>query len=83
MPHRPPSQTIDAPNVDRDVQLSAEFAGPRLSNRWHSHKYFKIDCESHMKVAFQGWKKLSYRGPAGEGSCEFNSRQGQGDPGAG
>jgi hypothetical protein len=25
-----------------------------------------------MKVAFQGWKKLSYRGPGGEGSCEFN-----------
>jgi hypothetical protein len=23
-------------------------------------------------VAFQGWKKISYSGPEGEGSCEFN-----------
>jgi hypothetical protein len=25
-----------------------------------------------MKVAFQGSKKLSYAGPEGQGSCEFN-----------
>jgi hypothetical protein len=25
-----------------------------------------------MKVAFQGTKKLTYNGPEGEGSCEFN-----------
>jgi hypothetical protein len=25
-----------------------------------------------MKVAFQGWKKLTYSGPEGEWSCEFN-----------
>jgi hypothetical protein len=25
-----------------------------------------------MKVAFQGWKKLSYSGPDGEGGCAFN-----------
>ena len=25
-----------------------------------------------MKVAFQGWKKLSYTGPEGQGSCTFN-----------
>jgi hypothetical protein len=25
-----------------------------------------------MKVAFQGWKKLTYRGPEGQGSCGFN-----------
>ena len=25
-----------------------------------------------MKVAFQGWKKLSYAGPEGHGSCTFN-----------
>jgi hypothetical protein len=25
-----------------------------------------------MKVAFQGWKRLSYRGPDGQGSCEYN-----------
>jgi hypothetical protein len=25
-----------------------------------------------MKVAFQGWKKLTYNGPDGTGSCTFN-----------
>jgi hypothetical protein len=25
-----------------------------------------------MKVAFQGWKQLTYRGPDGTGSCRFN-----------
>ena len=25
-----------------------------------------------MKVAFQGWKKLSYSGPDGAGGCTFN-----------
>ena len=35
-------------------------------------KFFAEQCESHAKVAFQGWKKLTYRGPEGEGSCEFN-----------
>jgi hypothetical protein len=29
-------------------------------------------CESHLKVAFQGTKKISYSGPDGEGGCEFN-----------
>jgi hypothetical protein len=65
------SQGIEAPSVDRDVQLSAEFAG-RVFQMAQSHRLFQTECESHMKVAFQGWKKLSYRGPGGEGSCEFN-----------
>jgi hypothetical protein len=65
------SQGIEAPNVDRDVQLSAEFAG-RVFQMAQTHRFFQIECESHMKVAFQGWKKLSYRGPGGQGSCEFN-----------
>jgi hypothetical protein len=37
-----------------------------------THKFFQIECESHMKVAFQGMKQLSYRGPDGTGSCQFN-----------
>jgi hypothetical protein len=65
------SPTIDAPSVDRDIQLSADFAG-RVFQSAQSHKFFRIECESHAKVAFQGLKKLSYRGPGGEGSCEFN-----------
>jgi hypothetical protein len=65
------SQGIDAPNVDRDVQVSAEFAG-RVFQMAQAHRFFNFACESHMKVAFQGWKKLSYRGPGGAGSCTFN-----------
>jgi hypothetical protein len=65
------SQGIEAPNVDRDVQMSAEFAG-RVFQIAQAHRYFNIECESHMKVAFQGMKKLSYLGPGGSGSCEFN-----------
>ncbi|MGA9670648.1 MAG: hypothetical protein WBQ94_15665, partial [Terracidiphilus sp.] len=65
------AQTIDAPNIDRDVQVSAEFAD-RVFRTVHSHKFFRSDCESHLKVAFQGLKKLSYSGPDGQGGCEFN-----------
>ena len=65
------SQGIEAANVDRDVQVSAEYAG-HVFQMAQTHKYFKMECESHMKVAFQGWKKLSYRGTGGEGSCTFN-----------
>jgi hypothetical protein len=64
-------QTIDAPDVDRDIRLSAEFAG-RVFETARQHKLFAVECESHLKVAFQGRKKLSYAGPEGEGACEFN-----------
>jgi len=59
------------PDVDRDVQLSSKFA----MNVFHiaaRHNWFNEPCESHMKVAFQGWKTLSYSGPGGKGSCRFN-----------
>ncbi|MGA2808054.1 MAG: hypothetical protein ABSE87_07945 [Terracidiphilus sp.] len=64
-------QVIDAPDVDRDIHLSAQFA-EHVFQAARQHKWFNCSCESHMKVAFQGWKKLSYAGPEGEGSCEFN-----------
>jgi hypothetical protein len=62
---------FQAANVDRDIQVSAEFAG-RVFDTVHQHKNLNLDCESHMKVAFQGWKKLTYNGPDGTGSCTFN-----------
>jgi len=65
------SSGLDAPDQDRDVQLSAQFAG-RLFQAARNYRWFSVDCESHRKVAFQGWKKLSYSGPEGQGSCEFN-----------
>ncbi|HEY1767227.1 MAG TPA: hypothetical protein VGG26_06205, partial [Terracidiphilus sp.] len=64
-------QAIDAPDIDRDVQLSAGFTA-KIFEAAHHHKLFNEDCESHLKVAFQGLKKLSYTGPEGSGSCTFN-----------
>ncbi|MGB0066171.1 MAG: hypothetical protein WBP85_17140 [Terracidiphilus sp.] len=64
-------QEIGAPGVDRDIQLSADYAAHVFAVA-KSHKWFDESCESHLKVAFQGWKTLSYSGPQGQGSCTFN-----------
>jgi hypothetical protein len=66
-----PGKEIDAPSVNRDVQLSAGFAG-HVFETAQRHNWFNEDCDSHLKVAFQGWKTLSYRGPDGKGACTFN-----------
>lgn len=62
---------IDAPDVNRDVQLSSSFTS-HIFETAQRHKFFNEDCDSRLKVAFQGWKKLSYTGPDGSGSCTFN-----------
>ena len=62
---------LEPASVDRDIRLTAQFAG-RVFQVAHQHKLFAGECESHMKVAFQGRKKLSYTGPEGSSSCEFN-----------
>jgi hypothetical protein len=64
-------QEIDPPDLDREIQLSAEFA-ERVFIAARNHNWFNQDCDSHLKVAFQGWKKLSYLGPEGQGACTFN-----------
>ena len=64
-------QTPPAPVVDRDIRVSAEFA-QHVFDVARRHSFFAEECESHLKVAFQGWKKLTYRGPDGQGSCGFN-----------
>jgi hypothetical protein len=64
-------KTIEVPNLNRDIQVSPKFA-ERAFQVAVRHKLFNSGCESHMKVAFQGLKKLTYNGPEGEGSCEFN-----------
>jgi hypothetical protein len=70
---RPPTdaEELDVPNQDRDVQVSAEFAD-RVFQVAQRHKWFNEQCESRLKVAFQGWRKFSYNGPEGHGSCTFN-----------
>jgi hypothetical protein len=64
-------KVLEPPNINRDIQVSAKFA-ERAFQVAHRHKLFNSECESHLKVAFQGTKKLTYTGPEGEGSCEFN-----------
>jgi hypothetical protein len=71
---KPPAgglQEIETPDVDRDVQLSPEFA-ERVFDMAARHHSFNEKCESRLKVAFQGWKTFSYKGPDGSGSCTFN-----------
>jgi hypothetical protein len=64
-------QGIEPPDVDRDFHLSAGFA-ERIFQVAHRKKLFSVECESHLRVAFQGTKKLTYSGPDGQGTCEFN-----------
>jgi hypothetical protein len=61
----------DPSDIDRDLRLSAPFTA-RVFEAARSHKLFNLECESKLKVAFQGEKTLSYTGPEGHGSCTFN-----------
>lgn len=63
--------TIQPGPIDRQIQLSQDFAAHAFATA-HRHNLFAENCESHLKVAFAGWKKFSYSGPDGQGSCEFN-----------
>jgi hypothetical protein len=64
-------ENLEAPSVDRDVRVSAEFAEGVFQAALR-HRLFNESCESRIKVAFTGWKKLSYSGAEGKGSCTFN-----------
>jgi hypothetical protein len=61
---------IEPATIDRDVRLSDEFVN-RVFDTVRKQK-LGDNCESHLKVAFQGLKKFTYSGPDGEDSCEFN-----------
>jgi hypothetical protein len=63
--------TILPAKVDRDVTLSSEFTN-HVFQTVHDSRILHGKCESHLKVAFQGLKKINYSGPDGEGGCEFN-----------
>lgn len=64
-------KVIEAPSVDRNIQVSQEFAA-RVFDVAQRHKWFNLQCESQLKVAFEGWKTFTYAGPQGHGSCTFN-----------
>jgi hypothetical protein len=70
-PATPGVRGIEAGDLHRPIQLSEGFA-EQVFAAARDRKLFAFPCESHMKVAFQGTKKLSYSGPEGSGSCEFN-----------
>jgi hypothetical protein len=57
--------------VDRDIRVSAEFA-ERVFQAARHRKWFNEECESHLEGGLSGMEKLSYSGPKGQGSCEFN-----------
>jgi len=65
------TEEIEPPDINRDIQVSAQFAEHvfQIADR---KRLFHAGCESHLNVAFQGTKKFTVQGPAGEGSCEFN-----------
>lgn len=62
---------MQIPNLDRDIHLSPPFAEKAFETA-KRHNWFNEECESKIKVAFQGSKTLSYAGPDGKGSCTFN-----------
>lgn len=62
---------IEAADIDRDIQLTPQFAG-KIFQLAHHKKLFRMQCESHLNVAFRGSKTLSYTGPDGQGACTFN-----------
>lgn len=62
---------FEAPNLNQDVQVSPKFA-EHVFEVAKRKKRFETQCESHLKVAYQGTKRLAYAGPDGEGACEYN-----------
>ena len=57
--------------VHRPLHLSQRFV-ERVFATARQRRLFNFQCESRLKVAFQGEKRLSYSGPDGSGSCEYN-----------
>lgn len=66
--------TMEVGDEDRSIQLTKGFTS-QVFKVAEQHNWFGEKCQSHAKVAFQGWKKLSYSGPEGQGSCTFNYSQ--------
>lgn len=67
-----PPETILPGKMDRDVHLDSEFTSHVFQTIHKDKRILRDKCESHLKVAFQGTKKITYSGPDAEGGCEFN-----------
>jgi hypothetical protein len=65
------SSASQTSNVDRDINLHTAFV-QQVFATVRKRNLLNYECDSSSKVAFQGWKELSYSGPDGKGSCKFN-----------
>ena len=63
--------SIDVSPIDRRIQLSPAYA-QRVFAVAASHKVLADKCDSHLKVAFQGWKTITYQDGGVQGGCRFN-----------
>jgi hypothetical protein len=57
--------------IHRPIHLSAAYTAQVFATA-RQRRLFDFPCESHLKVAFQGNKRLSYSGPEGVGTCQYN-----------
>jgi len=69
-PNNDPDNALPG-KIDRDIRLNSDFTD-HIFKTVHDDRILHNKCESHLKVAFQGLKKISYTGPDAEGGCEFN-----------
>ncbi|WP_263358187.1 hypothetical protein [Acidicapsa ligni] len=65
------SHRIQVGEIHRAIQLSPAFTAQAFTVA-RQRQLFDFPCEGNLKVAFQGTKRLSYSGPEGTGSCEYN-----------
>jgi hypothetical protein len=70
-PNKDDPSLTNMPVIDSDIHLTPEFVQLFFSTARERH-FFNIQCEAHNKVAFQGYKKITYSGPDGRGSCLYN-----------
>ncbi len=70
-PNKDDPSILAMPAIDKDLHLTKEFVQNFFTTA-HERHLFNIQCEARNKVAFQGTKKITYSGPDGTGSCQFN-----------
>ncbi|MDE3201630.1 MAG: hypothetical protein KGN79_12000 [Acidobacteriota bacterium] len=62
---------MEVPAIDRPIQLDQAFV-QKVFVVASSHTVMTGTCESHEKVAFQGWKTITYEDGGTSSSCKFN-----------
>jgi hypothetical protein len=70
-PNKDDPSILAMPALDKDLHLSPDFVQAFFTTA-HERRFFNMQCEARNKVAFQGTKRLTYTGPEGSGSCQFN-----------